>query len=64
MSTASTSFWRWRVVLGKFVVSFLAFGIYKSFGVLLPYFVIGLDADVISIGWGFGLYGGLVYLLG
>ncbi|XP_072015363.1 monocarboxylate transporter 2-like [Amphiura filiformis] len=59
-----SSIWRWTVVFAKFVVYFLAFGIYKSFGVLLPYLERGLETDVTSVGWGFGLYGGLVYLLG
>ncbi|XP_072022402.1 monocarboxylate transporter 2-like [Amphiura filiformis] len=59
-----SSIWRWAAVFAKFVIYFLAFGIYKSFGVLLPYLVRGLETDVTSVGWGFGMYGGLVYLLG
>ncbi|XP_072016294.1 monocarboxylate transporter 12-like [Amphiura filiformis] len=49
---------------GRFVIFFLSVGIHKSFGVLLPYLVAGLDTDVAMVGWAYGFYGGLLFLIG
>ena len=55
---------RSKAVVSKFIVCFFVFGIYKSFGVLLPHLVDGLSTTVASCGVSFGLYGGFVYLSG
>ena len=56
--------WGWACVLGRFVVMAMTLGLYKGFGVLMPYFISDLGSSAMGAGASTSVFGGIFFVLG
>ena len=65
MSKIPPNNWRgWMCVVGRFLVFFMTLGIYKSFGIFMPFFIHELSISAGAAGASTALFGALLFMLG
>lgn len=57
-------YWGWVVVFGRFTALFMLLGTYKSFGVLMDYYIEDLDANARQAGWATSMFFTMIYFIG
>ena len=57
-------YWGWVVVFARFLALFMLLGTYKSFGVLMDYYIKDLDASAATAGGATAMFITVIYLAG